>query len=318
MIGLQDYETVLAVYRNKSWSEAAYATYQSPSNVSKRISKVEDYVGAPLFKRAAKSQNVALTEAGEAALPYIEQMCRLKQRLVSYASDLQTPNNPELRIGYAPLIGTIGETDVLSLFRKRNPKVRIVQELRHKTELIKLLSEGRIDAAFLFVIGDLEISRWLWEITNGMSLELIPLMKHDSLYVGMSANHPLANRDSVEISELYGDTFVFNEIPRHLDSKRGYIRNLLNLANDEPIPMKTKTMDFVKRDAVISFVAEGYGVLLTACRPPQGYKNLRFVRVTRPSEKSSGMLVCPKERQTAPVKSLLEVARFYATQHGLL
>lgn len=315
MIGLQDYETVLAVSRHKSWSGAAYATYQAPSTVSKRVKKVEDYLGSPLFNRAGKSQEVTLTAVGEAALPYIEQMCMLKRRIVAYAYDLQPSDEVEIRVGYAPLIGTMGESDVLSLFRKRNPEVRVVQVLRHKAELIKLLGEGRIDAAFVFAIGDADANWDIWERSSGMELEIVPLMRRDAIYVGMSASHPLAHRESVDISELYGETFVFNHIPRHLDSKRGYIRNLLKLASDEPIPVKVKTMDFIKRDAVISYIAQGYGVLPTACRPPQRYTTVRFVKVTGLSEASSGMFVCPKVRQSPILAKLLDVARFYAVHN---
>lgn len=317
MISMQDFETVLAVQRCKSWSEAAYATFQSPSTVSKRVRKVEDDLGAPLFRRAAKAQDLALTEVGDAALPYIDQICALHRRIVAYARDLQCDAADELRVGYAPLIGSVGESEVLSLFRKRHPDVRITQSLRHKTELVKLIAEGRLDAAFVFAIGDIEAGRDTWEKANGVELEFVPIMKHDVLHVGLSAAHPLAGRDSVSFSELHGETFVFNAVPRHLDSKRGYIRNLLGLSNTEPLPVKVKTIDFIKRDAVISFVASGYGVLPTACRPPEEIDGVRFVKVRGISEKSSAAFVCPKHRQQPALKQLADVARFYARQQGL-
>ncbi len=314
---IENYEAVLAVYQYDGWTEAAYQTIQSPSTISKRVSKVEEELGAPIFLRG-KSPHVTLTEFGELMIPYIQRIVSLNNRVFAYAGSTGNKNGAELTVGYPPLMGTMGETEILSRFKNENPSVRVNHVLRHRKDLLLMLQEGSLDCAFVFMVGDQQVHNDVLDVLLSSGICHIPVMRRDSVSVGLSERHPLAGRESVSISELYQDTFVFNDTPAHENVTQGSQRFLFGQEAAWHIPVKIVRMDFINKPMVASFVSENRGVLPTCCIPPEDLPGVRFPLVTDSEIISSGIFVYPKHYSSPMVKTLISFVREYAAEQGVI
>ena len=304
---IQDYETVLAVWRCKSWNEAAFETYQVASTVSKRVSKVEQALGVRIFERGSRRDTMRLTGEGEVIIPYLSQITELYGRILSYAAAMKDTGSAELSVGYPPLIGTTGETEILSRFRADHPDISINHILRHKTELVRLVCDGKLDCAFVFVIGDTDVNREMLERLGSMDIGTVTIMRRSKRCIGLSAKHPLANEKKVSIAQLQNEQFVFNAVPEHEDSENGYMRYILPFDSRATI----KRMDFINKSAVVDYIAAGHGVLPTACIPPDDIPDIRFVE-TDDSLTASCIFIYPRTSPCLPVRELLKYVRGYA------
>ena len=306
---IQDYETVLAVCRCKSWNEAAFETYQVASTVSKRVSKVEQALGVRIFERGSRRDTARLTSEGEIIVPYLTQITELYERLLSYAAAMKDTGSAELSVGYPPLIGTTGETEILSRFRADHPDISVNHVLRHNTELVRLVCDGKLDCAFVFVIGDTDDCREMLERLDSMDIGTVTIYRCSKRYIGLSAKHPLAGEKKVSISRLQNEQFVFNAIPEHEDYDSGYMRYILPFGSRAGI----KRMDFINKSAVVDYIAAGHGVLPTACIPPDDIPDIRFVE-TDDSLISSCICIYPRTSPRMPVRELLKYVRRYAEE----
>lgn len=314
---IENYEAVLAVYQYDGWTEAAYQTIQSPSTISKRVSKVEEELGAPIFLRG-KGPHVALTEFGELMIPYIQRIVSLNKRVFAYAGSTRNKNRAELTVGYPPLIGTIGETEILSRFKFENPSVQINHVLRHRKDLLFMLQEGSLDCAFVLMVGDQRVHNDVLDVLLSSGICHIPIMYRDFVNVGLSERHPLAGREKVSISELYQDTFVFNDTPAHEDVAQGSQRFLFGQESAWHMPVKTVRMDFINKSMVADFVCENRGVLPTGCIPPGNLSGVRFPLVADSEIISSGIFVYPKHYSSPTVKTLIPFVLEYAAEKGVV
>ena len=68
MLDLRDLRCFMSVYERKGFARAAVELHTVQSNVSARIRKLEDEIGAPLFERLHRS--IRPTEKGEIMYKY--------------------------------------------------------------------------------------------------------------------------------------------------------------------------------------------------------------------------------------------------------
>ena len=137
-MNLNDISTVLAVYQYSSFTEAAYLTFQSLSAVSKCVSRVESEIGGQLFVRSRNGMHV--TAFGEKAIPLLAEMHDAHMRAEETGRRmLSSEAGNTLTVGYTPLLGTIGENELLLRLRRQDDSVRIVQVKRFGNMLQQLM-----------------------------------------------------------------------------------------------------------------------------------------------------------------------------------
>lgn len=314
---IENYEAVLAVCQYDGWTEAAYQTIQSPSTISKRVNKVEKELGAPIFLRG-KGSHVTLTEFGELMIPYIQKIVSLNNQVFAYAGSIKNKHGAELTVGYPPLMGTVGETEILSRFKNENPSVRVNHVLRHRKDLLFMLQEGRLDCAFVFMVGDEQVHNDVLDVLLSNGISYIPVMRRDFVSVALSRHHPLADRDAVSIAELYRDTFVFSDTPTHENLTQGSLKFFFGEKTAWHMPVKIARMDFINKSMVANFVSENRGVLPTACIPPDNLPGVKFLPVTDSDVTSSAIFVYAKHYSSPTVKTLIPFVRKYAAEQGVI
>ena len=293
-----DYETVLAVARHGSWAAAGYATFQSPSSVSKRVSKLEKALGVRIFDRSSRPSGARLTETGAIVLPYIRQITERYNDLASRAEELRGELAARLRAGYPSLAGTVGETEILARFRVQFPECTIVHVLRSGPELLRLMAAGALDCAFLLSSEPLSaIKAALGESKTAV----LPYMKHETLFIGLPLSHPLARRGSIRAEELKNETVLINSA-----DPGGFLSSVFPGLDKRPV-------DFISPRVVTECVLSGAGVL-PIVSPPAAYLSeaVRFVPVSDIKPRARAYFLYPAENAPRAVRAVLRLVKDYS------
>ncbi len=309
LMDILDYETALAVYRYESWSEAAYATFQSPSSVSKRINKLEKELGVKLFDRAGRASGSVLTDAGRVAMPYIKQIVSDFHSLALTAEDLRREMRDRLTVGYQLLAGSVGAEEILARFRSENPDIDIAHVMRGRQDLFEMVCSGETDCAFVFSFDEDTDKAFLDGLREKGALALT-YMRCETLWIGLPREHPLASRESVSLAELSGETFIVNSV-----TGGPPLRKLFGINGQEKMlgSLKARALDYVGRQVMTDYIVSGKGVLPTICIPPiEAVDRVAFVRVREAAPKASASFIYPRRNASRAVKTLLRFVREYA------
>ena len=129
----------VAVHGN--FSQAAKALKVSLPQLSKRVSRLEETLGARLFTRSTR--HVALTDEGRSLLPKVTTMLEELESLES-TFDAKLSLSGTIRITSVPFVAHRFLMPVLSKFRKEHPQVKFELEL---SESMVNLIEANIDLA---------------------------------------------------------------------------------------------------------------------------------------------------------------------------
>lgn len=314
---IRDLEAVLAVYRYKSFSEAAYKTNFSISAISKQIARVEKDLGVKLFLRKTKGGNLLMTPEGELLIPAMQAIIDEYSNLEYLVDNLHETDTGVLTIGCSPLIGTIGETEIISDFLNKYPDIQLDIITRTVPELMNMLVAGELDGMFalIFNVGPGEMR--LIETLIGEDISFIQTMRNRELFLGISADHPLSGRDTIQLKDVLDETFIFSSLQSGVkyESRIGELQRLIDGENHE---LKTRFVDFTNREIALNMVESGRGVLPQVVKPVTGGHRIKYVKVENWPDEAGGLFVCRKSNRSKALKSFLKCVRVYAQKEGLL
>lgn len=276
---IQEVLSVLAVVNYSSYAEAADATHQVASTVSKHVQRIEQELGVRLFNRGAGHHDVVLTDQGKLVIPYLKLMADDYQKMLGCAREHATQLAKNLSIGYVPLLGSTGESEILARFQAHNPQANITHVLLENTELWQQLMHHRLDGAFFFYLGKKHRVNTPWDGKLDSNLGSKQIYRNNRLYIGVSENHRWANRTSIVAEELEDETCIFNNIYDHLTKDMSNLIYNMVTGDRPQIPFQVRYMSFAYRPAVYALVREGIGVLPQCCMPPRDIEGIRFVPV---------------------------------------
>jgi DNA-binding transcriptional LysR family regulator len=211
---LRQIRYVLAVAEEHSFSRAAARLHLAQPSLSQQIAKLEHTLGVLLFHRMP--QHVELTDAGQrfvqVAQSLIDQAESLEREMRAYASG----ESGKLLVGSLPITGAYVLPRVIPDFTKQFPGVELQLIEETSSRLERLLVRGKIDISLLTMpIAD-------------PSIEAIPAI-HEEIYLAVPPNHPLAQQEEVDLSELSSQPFIllkegqgFRQISLHLCEQAGF------------------------------------------------------------------------------------------------
>jgi DNA-binding transcriptional LysR family regulator len=107
-------KSILSVYRNGSFENAADELSYTESAISKHISTAERYLGIRLFERRGRTK-VFLTADGEMLLPYIEEIHNGYQRLEQFIIKNTSIHEPVLTLSASNVQLKCSFTAILTL-----------------------------------------------------------------------------------------------------------------------------------------------------------------------------------------------------------
>lgn len=188
---------LVEIVQNKfNLSETSQRIHLSQPALSQTIRRMETEFEVELFNRS-RGRLISLTPVGESVYQDALEVLQKHDQLMTNMRNTAESMQGRIRIGIPPLVLSVLFTDVLAELIANNPRARIEIIEEGAFELRRMLQTEEIDCAILLEPTDL----------SKANFEQV-LLFHDSLSLFMSKNHPLADKSSVEWTDLKGESFV--------------------------------------------------------------------------------------------------------------
>jgi DNA-binding transcriptional LysR family regulator len=189
-------QVLLTVAAEKSFSRAAEKLLRTQPAVSLALQKLEAETGEKLIDRAGKE--LALTDAGQIVADYARRIENLMAEMKNSLAELKDRSAGRLIVG-ANESTTLYLLQHIERYREMYPKMKV--------QVRRSLS-SRIPADLLD--GNLELGVISYDPRDDRLHAKV--IYTDSLAFVMSPKHRLAERKSVHISELGGETFIAHNV----------------------------------------------------------------------------------------------------------
>ncbi|MFP3673592.1 LysR family transcriptional regulator [Bacillus sp. SIMBA_031] len=178
-----------------SFTKAGQALNMTQPAVSHAISALESELGIKLIVRERRN-GVRLTDTGGKILVHIREVLKGIEKAEQLAAAERGLEQGTIHIGTFPAASAYFIPKLISVFKKRYPKLELV------------LHEGTAD----------EVKEWLQSRMIDAGILLFPtedmdsfLLKKDKMAAVMHKDHPLAARSTVTIKDLDGEPMVVCE-----------------------------------------------------------------------------------------------------------
>jgi len=278
---LNQLEYVCAVARRQSFTAAARELHVTQSSLSQQISKLEGEIGIRLFERTTR--HVRLTPAGIDFLKYanrvIQELDEAKYQIQKYL----TMEQGYIELGIFPALGSFHLTALIADFQKNFPGVKLSFHEAECEDLVRMLTESRINLAFLSEYDTDEVDFYNLLVDE----------------VGLIVNsfHPLAVQQSVSLPQVENENFI---IPYKTS---GLCKSFISACNDAGFnPKIIYHCSHIETNVGLVQSNIGVGVLSysTAMRHQDEVKVLRIV----PPVIRKISLAAPKSTNCSPAVSV--------------
>jgi LysR family transcriptional regulator, hydrogen peroxide-inducible genes activator len=193
---LKDLRYLVAVADTRHFGRAAERSFVSQPTLSAQLKKLEDYLGVQLIERAPK--RVQLTAAGEEIVERARRILEAGEEIVELARGHRDPLAGRLRLALLPTIGPYLLPNVAGKLRKQMPRLELMLYEYQTDPMLEKLHSGEIDVGILALPVQME------------GLDSQELYK-EPFTVAMPANHKLAQRSSIRVSDLEHETLLLLE-----------------------------------------------------------------------------------------------------------
>ena len=218
-----------------NFTEAAALLNISQSTLSQQIKQLEDELGIPLFDRIAK--RVMLTEAGKLFLPHAIQTVRKSEDGREMIKELNNIQTGSLTIGATYGLSSL-LTQTLIRFSEKYPKIKISIEFGTSDELLKLITESKLDFALSFI----PVRHTKTYVTYPLFKSILSLIVH--------RDHPSATHQNTSVAQLA-------DMPLVLPVKGYSIRAFLDKALSEVNIIPDIAMEINDIDMLLKLVDTG-------------------------------------------------------------
>jgi DNA-binding transcriptional LysR family regulator len=190
---LRQLKTFRTVAETLGFTKTAEQLYMAQSSVSAQIKGLEDDLEVKLFDRIGR--RVLLTDAGRKLYDYARRIDEMTLEIRSEMSE-STSMRGNLTIRVPETLASIYMPEIVNLYHKQNPKVKLNFINCTDRQLREELNSGRIDLAFL--------------MTDAIHFNdvNVKFLKTEKLQLIASPVHPLAEKNKVRLEDLH-DELVF-------------------------------------------------------------------------------------------------------------
>lgn len=215
--------------KNLNFTSTAKQCYVTQSVLSKHINQLEQEIGACLFTR--NQQSVRLTEAGQIFCEDIGRVLSDYDEAIMRLERKKRDVNDLLKVGY--LYGAVAPylAALYSDFTSNNPNIEIDMLSLEHNELLLDLECNRIDVALNEDLGNINHA---WYQSH--------VIFRDYCCIMVPKNHKLAQRSSISIKDLSGETLItttsvnsdYPSLLEHVFKASGVDADFLKLVNCYP------------------------------------------------------------------------------------
>lgn len=289
---LRQLEYFVAVCECGSIALASEKVHVSSPSISTAINQLETEFGLPLFARQ-HAQGLSPTLAGRQMMAQAKKVLSEAERLNNLAGDISKTIRGPLSVGCMLTFAQVVLPSLRASFETRYPEVICTQAELDQADIFSRLRRAEIDVALTY---DLELPG---------DLHFQPLSELPP-YAIFDIHHPLAERQSVNISELLEHPMVLLDLPFSGD----YFLSFFQQAGGRPhIAERTRDIAVMR-----SLVANGFGYSIANLRPlndtsPDG-KPLRFVPLTGDVRAMKvGLLTAPDAENVNVIRAFVDHCR---------
>ena len=193
---LKDLRYLVAVADTRHFGRAAERTFVSQPTLSAQIKKLEEYLGVQLIERSPK--RVSLTVAGEEIVERARRIVEASEEIIELAKGHTDPLSGRLKLALLPTIGPYLLPNVAGKLRKQLPRLELMLYEYQTDVMLEKLHSGEIDVGILALPVSMD------------GLESYELYR-EPFTVALPANHRLANRASIKVSDLNDETLLLLE-----------------------------------------------------------------------------------------------------------
>lgn len=277
-----------AVAAEGSFTRAAAALNVSQPTVTVQVKNLESHFRVELFLRSGR--RVTLTDTGRALFELTRRLMSLEAEAIDLLGERGGFRGGTFRVA---AVGPYHVTEMLALFNKRYPEIKVMVEIGNSQEALKALFEFRADVAVLAQVKD------------DQKLLARPFSRHE-VVVFTNLDHPFAARDSVSIKDLQDQRMVLRESG-----------STTRLAFEDALAQAGVTVDtgmeIGSREAVWMAVERGIGIGVVSDIEFVPHPRLRTVRIEDAEIYTFAHVVCLAERAEARmVKAFFEVVNTLA------
>lgn len=264
-------------------TEAAEYLNVAQSAVSYQITKLEDELGVKLLERVGR--NIKVTQIGNVFLQYAKSAIKTIEEAKEKVEEFLDPQAGTIKIGYPTSLSRYWLPNVISAYKGDVPNVNFHLRQGSYAYLIDAVKNGEIDLAFLGPVP-----------MNDPDLEA-KILFMENIVALLPNHHPLADRNSLALSDLRTDPFVL--------FPNGYVlRKIAVEACHEAGFVPNITSEGEDMDALKGLVSAGIGVSLL----PEStfFDSIPRFTVKVPIETPKAMrtvgIIIPKHRDIAPAE----------------
>jgi LysR family hydrogen peroxide-inducible transcriptional activator len=195
-MNLKDLKYLVALADTGHFGRAAQRTFVSQPTLSAQLKKLEEYLGVKLVERHPK--NVQLTEVGKQIVARARHMLSEGEEILALARNNADPLSGKLKVALIPTIGPYLLPRVMQKLRKALPQLGLMLYEYQTEDLLKRLKEGEIDLGILALPIEQD------------GLECRRLYREE-FTVALPSDNPLAQKTSIKVSDLKGQTLLLLE-----------------------------------------------------------------------------------------------------------
>lgn len=195
-MNLRALEYLLALADVRHFSRAAELCHVSQPTLSTQIRKLEDELNVQLVERHPRQ--VMLTPVGEEIVGRARNLLGEVDAIRAIARRSRDPHSGTVRIGIFPTLAPYLLPHVVPVIRKTFPRLTLRLYEEKTEDVIEMLGQGRLDAGLLALplTEDWLHSRILFE---------------EPFVLAVPGQHPLARRESVDMSDLQDQELLLLE-----------------------------------------------------------------------------------------------------------
>ncbi|MFI9461095.1 LysR family transcriptional regulator [Streptomyces xiamenensis] len=291
----------LVAAESGSMTAASAELHIAQSAVSTAVYNLERDLQAQLFIRR-RGRGLVLTPAGKRLQHQARELLARAREIEGEARGSGGAFSGPVAVGCFVTLAPYHLPALFSECTSRYPGIEIDVVEAEAEQLIQALRAGRIDFALTYDLG-----------LSGDPELRSETIAHAPAYAIVPAGHPLAGRESVELTELAAEPLVLLDLPH----SRDYFRALVAATGTEP-DVRYRTQSY---ETVRSMVAQGLGYSVLNQRPAtsQTYGGGEVValplRDGRPPLEVK-LVYVDSVAQTARTRAVMELLRGIATHRS--
>ena len=174
-------------------TQAAQRLSISQPALSRSIAKLEEELGFPLFDRQGKS--IVLNGYGQIFLQHVERAMQEIAEGQQIIQDLLHPDHGTISLSFLHSLGSNMVPGLISKFLSNNPDIQFKLYQNATNFLLAQLAAGEIDLCLCSPVATKDKIEW------------VPLFAEE-LFVIVPTSHRLANRTSIDLTELKDEPVV--------------------------------------------------------------------------------------------------------------